>query len=71
MNDQNRFEYEVERAMTDWEYRVSVCLHDIDMAFHRLNEEKNRIEAEINNLVGRLDAASRPTQCDNAAKCPF
>jgi len=71
-NDQDRFEYEVERAMIDWEYRVNICTHDIEMAFQRLHAEKESIVAEIIKMAERLhESATRSPAFGNADKSPF
>lgn len=62
---QERFDYDVMRAMADPMYRFDVALRDAELAIARLR-------AEYEAMVGRLnESATRPAKFGNAEHCPF
>jgi hypothetical protein len=65
INDEDRFDYDIKRAMDDPMYRIEISLNDIQDAVLRL-------KAEYEALLGRLNnSATRPRSSGNAEHCPF
>jgi hypothetical protein len=63
-NDQDRFNYDVMRAMADPEYRIEIALRDAELAIARLRAEYEAMEGRLNK------SATRPP-IGNAEHCPF
>jgi hypothetical protein len=63
-NDQDRFDYDVMRAMADPTYRIEIALRDAELSIARLRAEYEAMEGRLNK------SATRPP-IGNAEHCPF